>query len=98
MKINILFLAYEIWFYLPITSIKILLLLFFPYTTKTIRYVVDRGILWKLEVALGQQVCPGLAYRKNSLPVLRNEPHSSSLKSDTILTDLSLMHVSGWIN
>jgi hypothetical protein len=56
---NILFLAYEIWFYLLlITSIKILLLYIswvFPYTTKKIKYVVDRGILWKLEVALGQQ-------------------------------------------
>jgi hypothetical protein len=62
---NILFLAYGIWFYLLlITSIKILLLLLllyiswgFPYTTKKIKYVVevDRGILWKLEVALGQQ-------------------------------------------
>jgi hypothetical protein len=27
----------------------------FPYTTKKIKYVVDRGILWTLEVALGQQ-------------------------------------------
>jgi hypothetical protein len=56
---NILFLAYEIWFYLlTITSINILLLLYiswvFPYTTKKLKYVVDRGILWKLEVALGQ--------------------------------------------
>jgi hypothetical protein len=53
-------LAYEIWFYLLlITSIKILLLLYiswdFPYTTKQLKYVVDRGILWKLEVALCQQ-------------------------------------------
>jgi hypothetical protein len=57
---NILFLAYDIWLYLLlITSIKILLLLYiswvFPYTTKKIKYVVDRGILWKSEVALGQQ-------------------------------------------
>jgi hypothetical protein len=27
----------------------------FTYTTKKIKYVVDRGILGKLEVALGQQ-------------------------------------------
>jgi hypothetical protein len=27
----------------------------FPYTTKEIKFVVDRWILWKLEVALGQQ-------------------------------------------
>jgi hypothetical protein len=65
---NILFLAYEIWFnLLLITSIKKLLLLLlllllhiswvFPHTTKnTLKYVVDRGILWKLEVALGQQM------------------------------------------
>jgi hypothetical protein len=40
-------------------SIKILLLLYiswlFLYTTKKLKYVVDRGILGKLEVALGQQ-------------------------------------------
>jgi hypothetical protein len=43
-------------------SIKILLLLLllyiscvFPYTTKQLKYVVDSGILGKLEVALGQQ-------------------------------------------
>jgi hypothetical protein len=58
---NILFLAYEISFHLLlITSIKILLLLLyiswvFLYTTKNLKYVVDRGILWKLEAALGQQ-------------------------------------------
>jgi hypothetical protein len=57
---NILFLAYEIWFYLLlIASIKILLMCIsrvFPYTTKNkLKYVVDRGILWKSEVALGQQ-------------------------------------------
>jgi hypothetical protein len=27
----------------------------FPYTTKKIKYVVDRGILWKSEVVLWQQ-------------------------------------------
>jgi hypothetical protein len=51
---NVLFLAYEILFYLLfITSIKILLLLLlllyiswvFPYTTKKKLNVVDRGIL-----------------------------------------------------
>jgi hypothetical protein len=59
-------LAYEIWFYLLlIMSIKILLLLHiswaFPYTTKKLKYVVDRGILWKSEVVLGS---PGLLYIK----------------------------------
>jgi hypothetical protein len=59
---NILFLAYEILFYLLlITSIKILLLLLlyiswgFPYTTKKLKYFADRGILWKLERVLVQQ-------------------------------------------
>jgi hypothetical protein len=46
---NILFLDYEILFYLLlITSIKILLLYIswvFPYTTKQLKYVVDRWIL-----------------------------------------------------
>jgi hypothetical protein len=55
---NILFLAYEILFYLLlITSIKILLYTYwvYPIQLKKIKYVVDLGILGKLEVALGQQ-------------------------------------------
>jgi hypothetical protein len=39
-------------------SIKVLLLYIswvFPYTSKKLKYVVDRGILGKLDVALGQQ-------------------------------------------
>jgi hypothetical protein len=64
---NILFLAYEIWFYLfLITSIKILLLYIswvFLYTTKKLKYVVDRGILGKLEAALGQQKSAQAWYR-----------------------------------
>jgi hypothetical protein len=47
----------------------------FPYTTKKIKYLVDRGILWKLEAALGQQksdqACT-TAYR------LQQPPQSSS--------------------
>jgi hypothetical protein len=55
---NILFLAYEIWFYLVlITSIKILLPFYILWVLqlKKLKYVVDRGILGKSEVALGQQ-------------------------------------------
>jgi hypothetical protein len=49
---DILFFAYKIWFYLLfITSIKILILSYISwaslYTSKKIKYVVDRGILGK---------------------------------------------------
>jgi hypothetical protein len=58
---NILFLAYEIWFYL----LLIWVLIYYYYyciipgfsrmQLKNWKYVVDHGILWKWEVALGQQ-------------------------------------------
>jgi hypothetical protein len=53
--------------FLIITSIKILLLHIswvFPYTTKKLKYVLDRGILGKLEVALDQQK-PAQAWRRS---------------------------------
>jgi hypothetical protein len=58
---NILLFAYDIWLYLVlITSIKILLLLLYPRVSRIqlkikVGCVLDRGVLGKLEVALGQQ-------------------------------------------
>jgi hypothetical protein len=46
-------------------SIKILFYIswVFPYTTKKLKYVVERWILWKSEVALGQQKSIQACYR-----------------------------------
>jgi hypothetical protein len=66
---NILFLAYEIWFYLlPITSINILLLLLyiswvFPYTTKKIKICGGPRDSVKIgSSSWSAKVCPVLLY------------------------------------
>jgi hypothetical protein len=105
---NISFLVYEIWFYLLlIASIKIVLSFYiswvFPYTAKRLKYVVDRGILWELEVALDQQksaqTCTnGSVVLAEGLDMIRLRPiaNGGGINPSDILSFTKIIFV-GWM-